>query len=78
MMIPHIIHKFCSLFGYSVEIRIQSPEFQSDLRRLARLADNKQQSSYTAQYERMCAKYGANDPELIRCSTLADFLFGSD
>lgn len=67
-----IIHRFYNWFGYSVEIRIQSPDFQKRLKRLSNLLDDRQYEVFQKEYEDTCKLYDRNDVELIRLSWLAE------
>lgn len=70
-------HRFYSLFGYSIEIRIQSPTFQADLRNLERLVDDRRYPDFRIEHARCVRLYG-DDPELVRIDTLASFLCGDE
>lgn len=70
----NVIHRFYNLFGYTVEIRIQSSTFQSDLKKLGRLAEMGPIETFKLEHERACKRYGYADPELIRLATFAEFM----
>jgi hypothetical protein len=71
---PDVLHRFYSFFGYSVEIRIQSPTFQADLKKLGRLAESGPLSTFKTEHGKACKRYDQNDPELIRLNTFAEFM----
>lgn len=67
--------KYLSWFGYSVHVRIESPLYQFVIERLGQLAVvHGNNDFFRVAYECAVARYGENDPELIRIRTLADFM----
>lgn len=68
-------HHFSKWFDYSVEIRVQSPSFTADLKRLERFAHGSK-DAFDVAYQCFIERYGWDDPELVRVQTLASFLQG--
>lgn len=73
-IIPHIIHRFYTIFGYEVEIRCESETFRTDLKRMADLVTDRKMAEYRTAYQEACKKYGADDTAIIRLSTFAEFM----
>ena len=73
MKLPDIIHKFYTVFGYQIEIRVESKTFRQDMDQLHNLMDDDKVKEFQIAYKEACKKYGTNDPALIRIGTLQSF-----